>query len=65
MFLWARLPDGIDAAEVSRRALRHGVVLAPGNVFSLGQNAADHLRFNVAQCADKRVFDVLAGAMEG
>ncbi|GEP09501.1 PLP-dependent aminotransferase family protein [Methylobacterium gnaphalii] len=64
MFLWARLPDGLDAAEVSRRALRRGVVLAPGNVFSLGQNAADHLRFNPAQCADKRVFDVLEQAME-
>lgn len=63
MFLWARLPYGLDAAEVSRRALAKGVVLAPGNVFSLGQNAADHLRFNVAQCADKRVFDVLEAAM--
>ncbi len=65
MFLWARLPNGLDAAEVSRRALARGVVLAPGNVFSLGQNAADHLRFNVAQCAEKRVFDVLEAAMAG
>ena len=64
MFLWARLPDGLDAAEISRRALACGVVLAPGNVFSLSHNAADHLRFNVAQCADRRVFDVLVEAMD-
>ncbi len=63
MFVWARLPDGLDAAEVSRRALAKGVVFAPGNVFSLSQSASDHLRFNVAQCADRRVFAVLEEAM--
>ncbi|WP_232629731.1 aminotransferase-like domain-containing protein [Methylobacterium sp. Leaf118] len=65
MFLWARLPDGLDAADVSRRALARGVVLAPGNVFSLGQGAADFLRFNVAQCTDPRVFSELERAMAG
>lgn len=65
MFLWARLPDGLDAAAVSRRALARGVVLAPGNVFSLSQGAADAMRFNVAQCADPRVFSELSRAMEG
>lgn len=63
MFLWARLPEGLDAAEISRRALARGVVLAPGNVFSIGQNASDHLRFNVAQCSDRRVFSELERAM--
>ncbi|GAA0249744.1 Histidinol-phosphate aminotransferase [Methylorubrum aminovorans] len=65
MFLWGRLPDGLDATEVSRRALARGVVLAPGNVFSLSQGAADAMRFNVAQCADPRVFSELARAMKG
>ena len=65
MFLWAKLPGGLDAADVSRRALAKGVVLAPGNVFSLSQGASDNMRFNVAQCADKRVFDVLEQAMSG
>ena len=63
MFRWARLPEGLDAAEVSRRALAERVVLAPGNVFSHSQGAADRLRFNVAQCADPRVFAVLERAM--
>ena len=63
MFLWARLPERLDAAEISRRALRESVVLAPGNVFSLSQSAENFLRFNVAQCAAPRVFSVLERAM--
>lgn len=60
MFLWCRLPQGMDAAVIARSCLEAGVVLAPGNVFSQSQSAGDFLRFNVAQCADDRVFDVLA-----
>jgi len=63
MFLWAQLPDKLDSSEIAVRALEHGLVLAPGNVFSLSQMASHFLRFNVAQCADKRVFDVLAKTM--
>lgn len=63
MFLWARLPDGLDSAEVSRRALAEGVVLAPGDVFSVSRTAGSYLRFNVAQCGDPRVFEVLERAM--
>ncbi|MFW7341766.1 PLP-dependent aminotransferase family protein [Pollutimonas sp. H1-120] len=59
MFLWCGLPDGVDALTLSRRALDHGVVLAPGNVFSLSQSAGSFLRFNVAQSEDSRLFDVL------
>ncbi|MGU3539754.1 aminotransferase-like domain-containing protein [Methylobacterium sp. A54F] len=65
MFLWARLPDGADATVVARRALAEGVVLAPGNAFSQSRSAAGHLRFNVAQCTDPRIFTVLERAMAG
>lgn len=64
MFLWARLPEGLDAAEIARRALREGVVLAPGNVFSLSQSAGGFLRFNAAQSNHPRIFEVLSAAME-
>ena len=64
MFLWARLPDGLDSAEVARRALGHGVVLAPGNVFSPSGSAARYLRFNAAQSGSPRVFEVLERAMD-
>lgn len=65
MFVWCRLPEGIDAAEVARAALRETVVLAPGNAFSQGQTARGFLRFNVAQSSDPRIFEVLARAIGG
>ncbi|HEX2554516.1 MAG TPA: PLP-dependent aminotransferase family protein [Microvirga sp.] len=49
LFLWAALPDGVDSADIARRAMAEGVVLAPGNVFSVTQSAGRFLRFNVAQ----------------
>jgi DNA-binding transcriptional MocR family regulator len=63
MFLWCRLPDGIDAADVARTALEQDVVLAPGNAFSLSQTATDFMRFNVSQTEDPVVFEVLSEAM--
>jgi DNA-binding transcriptional MocR family regulator len=63
MFLWCRLPEGLDAADIARKALAQKVVLAPGNVFSLSQGAGRFLRFNVAQSMDERVFTSLKSAM--
>lgn len=60
MFVWCRLPDGIDAARLARQALARGIVLAPGNVFSHAQTASGFLRFNVAQSEDERLFRELA-----
>ncbi len=48
--LWCSLPGEVDSAEMARRALDDGVVLAPGNVYSASQSAANFMRFNVAQC---------------
>lgn len=64
MFLWAQLPNKLDSSEIAIRALERGLVLAPGNVFSVSQTANHFLRFNVAQCANKRVFDLLAETMQ-
>jgi DNA-binding transcriptional MocR family regulator len=63
IFLWCRVPDGIDATEVAHRALANQVVLAPGNAFSVSQTAGNFMRFNVAQCDDDRIFKVLKAAM--
>lgn len=59
MFLWCRLPDDRDSADVARAALADNVVLAPGNAFSVSQSAGSHMRFNVAQMQDERTFEVL------
>jgi DNA-binding transcriptional MocR family regulator len=63
MFLWCRLPDGVDAADIARHAIAENVLFAPGNVFSPSQSAGAFLRFNVAQCADERIFATLERAM--
>ncbi len=65
MFLWCRLPPGQDAAAVARSCLKEGVVLAPGNAFSQSLSASDFLRFNVAQCNDARIFEVLKRVLNG
>ncbi|SLN72349.1 putative HTH-type transcriptional regulator YdcR [Roseovarius albus] len=48
-YLWCELPDGMDSADLARRALDGDVVLAPGNVFSVSQTMAGFMRFNVGQ----------------
>ncbi len=63
MFLWCRLPEGLDAAEIAKRALAQDVVLAPGNAFSPSQGASGFLRFNVSQSLDERIFKVVEAAM--
>lgn len=57
-YLWCRLPDGRDAGDVAKAALGDGVVLAPGNVFSVARSAPDLMRFNVAQM-EHRAIEVL------
>ncbi|MCD2172593.1 aminotransferase-like domain-containing protein [Rhizobium sp. C4] len=62
-FLWCRLPDGLGAVALSKAALEHGLVLAPGNVFSHSGNASDMMRFNVAQCDNAQVFTLLQSTL--
>lgn len=64
MFVWAELPEGMDAATIAKQALHHDVVLAPGNVFSLSQRAAHFMRFNVAQSQHPRIYQVLGDILE-
>ncbi|WP_323018131.1 PLP-dependent aminotransferase family protein [Castellaniella sp.] len=63
MFLWCRLPDDIDSTRLATLGLQHGLVLAPGNVFSLSQTAGAMLRFNVSQMDDPRLPSLLTALM--
>ena len=63
MFLWCRLPDGVDAAVLARTCLQDGLMLAPGNSFSPSQNGSEFLRFNVAQSTDPKVYELLDRAL--
>ena len=62
--LWCRLPEGLDSGEVAQAALAEGLVLAPGNVFSISQSAAGFMRFNVAHMLEPRVYQVLTNALK-
>jgi DNA-binding transcriptional MocR family regulator len=62
-YLWCALPEEQNAADIARAALREGVVLAPGDVFSVSHTASHFMRFNVAQMGDARVFPVLQRAL--
>lgn len=64
MFLWARLPAGVDATEVARQASREGIAMAPGNAFSISRSAGEYLRFNIAQSRHERIYDCLARAID-
>ncbi len=64
LFLWCALPSCIDSAELARRALARGLLLAPGNVFSASQGCAGHVRVNVSQCQRPEVFERLEQALE-
>jgi len=63
IFLWARLPDGVDAVDLARRAIAEGIVLAPGPVFSTSGGWRDHMRFNVAMSDDQRLYAFLETAL--
>jgi DNA-binding transcriptional MocR family regulator len=65
LFVWARLPDGMDAVALARKAIAENIVLAPGNVFSPDNRWSDHLRFNVAMSDDSRLFEFLGNAIKG
>jgi DNA-binding transcriptional MocR family regulator len=64
-YLWCRLPEGQDSGLIARRCLAEGVMLAPGDAFSVSHSAAAFLRFNVAHMGDARIFDALRRAMAG
>ncbi|MFZ0210493.1 MAG: PLP-dependent aminotransferase family protein, partial [Roseiarcus sp.] len=63
MFLWAQLPDGLDAVDVAKAALEENVEFAPGRAFSPSPQWRDYMRFNVALSAEPRVFESLDRAM--
>ncbi len=52
LFLWAKLPAGVDREALSLAAGAAGILLAPGKHFSVTGQFLDYLRFNTAHCTD-------------
>jgi DNA-binding transcriptional MocR family regulator len=45
-FLWVKLPDGVNSLELHREALKNGISIAPGPMFSAQRGYADYVRLN-------------------
>lgn len=58
-FLWARLPESLEATQVVAKARNAGILLAHGSLFSLTGGSQSHLRFNAAYASDPRLLQFL------
>lgn len=56
MFIWARLPAGVNGEQLAEAGLKRGMVLAPGALFGYEPGLRDFMRFNVAHCDDPQVW---------
>lgn len=45
-FLWAELPEDVDALQLHRLALSQNISVAPGHLFSTDRRFRHHLRIN-------------------
>ncbi|MDP4095536.1 PLP-dependent aminotransferase family protein [Paenibacillus sp. P96] len=46
MYVWVRLPDGLDSAMLLKAALPKGVAFMPGGLCTAGKEGASHIRLN-------------------
>jgi 2-aminoadipate transaminase len=55
MFLWARLPEGVDAAELLPLAVERGVAFVPGVAFYAGSGDARTLRLSFVTASPEQI----------
>lgn len=59
-FFWIKLPPGADALKLHRHALKSGISLAPGPIFSAQRGFNDCIRLNYGHPWDDSVASALA-----
>jgi DNA-binding transcriptional MocR family regulator len=62
---WTARDGQCSGREIAERALRAGILLAPGEFFTLQAPAAPWFRFNVAYAAEPALLDFLRGMRTG
>jgi DNA-binding transcriptional MocR family regulator len=62
IFLWGRIPDGLDPEELVRRGRERSILLAKGSLFSPGREPSPWLRFNIAHSARPELTQFLGEA---
>lgn len=53
--LWLELPEDVDAFLLAKRALAHGISVAPGALFTVGNHFRNHLRITSARVWEPRL----------
>ena len=59
-FVWVKLPDGVNALELHSIALKQGISIAPGPIFSAQRGFTDYIRLNYGHIWDSTVENALA-----
>ena len=62
-FVWARCPNLESSDALGRTALRNGLILAPGSLFSPTRQPSAWLRFNIATCDGVQFEDRFAATL--
>jgi DNA-binding transcriptional MocR family regulator len=60
IFLWSRLPAGVDAQRLCVDARLERILLANGSMFSISGQSGDYLRINAAYGSDPALTEFLA-----
>jgi len=59
LFVWGRVPGGVDVEVLARDAFANGILLARGASYFADNRASDHLRFNVVFSQHVKLHDYL------
>jgi 2-aminoadipate transaminase len=54
-FSWLTLPDGVDSADLARRAVESGVGIVPGGLFFADGSGADKVRLSFSMVDEARI----------
>ncbi|MDQ3070183.1 MAG: PLP-dependent aminotransferase family protein [Acidobacteriota bacterium] len=54
-FLWARLPEGLDADALLERATAHGVIYVTGTAFFVDGSGSDYIRLSFSAPSEDRI----------
>jgi DNA-binding transcriptional MocR family regulator len=63
IYLWGRVPEGLDLDDLVRRAREQSILLAKGALFSPARSASQRLRFNVAYSASAELVRFLTDSV--
>lgn len=58
LFLWCKLPDGVDMMEFTMKALENKVAVVPGTAFSVDTSAtSNRIRINYSTPSDEQIIE--------